>query len=192
MASDTTTVVLIGAGVVAIGAAIVWRQAARHSRKAGLVRRFASPMAERRAQAGTDLVDLGLSRAARPILAHVADEDDPRVRQAIALAVARRQWEPGGSARVAELRAWARAELEHQGFDVVAFGPAFTRLSDMGGPRLPESQSPVATGCESPATETPAGVGPPEPLHWTPGAVPDVVTGSAAPPAAVETAAQPS
>ena len=184
MASDTTTLGLIVGGVVALGAAIVWRQTARHSRKASLVRRFASPMPDRRAQAGTDLVDLGLSRAARPILAHVAEEDDPHVRQAIALAVARRQWEPGGSARVSELRAWARAELEHQGFEVVAFGPAFTRLSDMGGPRLPEREPQGA-----PASET--APEPAEPLHWTPGAAPDIVDGAAAP-AGVETAAQPS
>jgi carbamoyl-phosphate synthase large subunit len=154
-------------------------------------------MPERRAQAGTDLVDLGLSRAARPILAHVTEEDDPRVRQAIALAVARRQWEPGGSARVSELRAWARAELEHQGFEVVAFGPAFTRLSDMGGPRLPEREPQAAPASASGSPAAPAGaepigtVEPVEPLHWTPGAAPDVVDGAAAP-AGVETAAQPS
>jgi hypothetical protein len=153
MGSETT--VLVAAGVAALGVAFVWRQAARHSRKAGLIRRFASPTAERRAKAGADLVELGLSRAARPILAHVPAEDDPQVRLAIALAVAQRQWEPGGSARVDELRSWARAELEHQGYDVVPLGPAFTRLSDMGGPRLPSPDG---------AAE---GVPDPEPLHWT-------------------------
>ena len=117
------------------------------------------------------------------------------MRQAIALAVARRQWEPGGSARVSELRAWARAELEHQGFEVVAFGPAFTRLSDMGGPRLPEREPQAAPASASPGGAEPLGtvepVEPVERLHWTPGAAPDVVDGAAAP-AGVETAAQPS
>jgi hypothetical protein len=160
--SDTSTIALVAAGAAALVIALVWRQAARRSRKARLVRRFASPMAERRAKAGTELVELGLGRAARPILAHVRDEDDPRVRNEIALAVARRQWEPGGSARVTELREWARTELEHQGYDVTGFGPAFTRLSDMGGPRLP-ARAETLTDTE-PVDEGP------DRLHWTPGA----------------------
>ena len=171
MGSDTSTIALVAAGVAALTIALVWRQAARRSRKASLIRRFASPMAERRAKAGTELVDLGLGRAARPLLAHVREEDDPRVRNEIALAVARRQWEPGGSARVTELREWARAELEHQGYDVTGFGPAFTRLSDMGGPRLPAPDE-TATGAPASAEplDTPIGAGSDEPLHWTPGA----------------------
>ncbi len=59
-----------------------------------------------------------------------------------------------------ELREWARAELEGQGYDVVAFGPAFTRLSDMGGPRLPNPQQP------SPAEPAPAETGPPARVSW--------------------------
>src|SRR5581483_3085786 len=135
MPADPTTVALAAAGVASLTGAIAWRQAARHGRRARLVRRFASPLPDRRARAGVELVGLGLGRAANPILAHVVEEDDPHVRVLIAMAVARRQWEPSGSARVAALRQWARAELEHQGFEVVGFGPAFTRLADMGGPR---------------------------------------------------------
>jgi HAMP domain-containing protein len=168
MGSDTT--VLVAAGVAALGAAFAWRQAARHSRKARLIRRFASPMAERRPTAGAELVELGLGRACRPVLAHVQQEDDPQVRLAIALAVAKRQWEPGGSARVADLRSWARAELEHQGYEVHALGPAFTRLSDMGGPRLPSPDTepgPIDAGAtDSAMTGDPAATH--EPLHWTP------------------------
>jgi len=172
MGSDTT--VLVAAGVAALGAAFAWRQAARHSRKARLIRRFASPMAERRATAGAELVELGLSRASRPVLAHVQQEDDPQVRLAIALAVAQRQWEPGGSARVADLRSWARAELEHQGYEVHTLGPAFTRLSDMGGPRLPSPDTgtgPIDAGATDSATTGAATTGDPaahEPLHCTP------------------------
>ncbi len=176
MGSDTSTVALVVAGAVALASALVRRQAARHSRKARLIRRFASPMAERRAKAGIELVDLGLNRAARPLLAHVRDEDDPRVRDEIALAVARRQWEPGGSARITEVRDWARTELEHQGYDVTSFGPAFTRLSDMGGPRLPRREE-AATDAQT--LDDPLGAeradAPAEPehveqLHWKPGA----------------------
>jgi len=64
---------------------------------------------------------------------------------AIALAVLQRQWEPSGSSPVQQVRWWAGMELERQGVSVEAFPAAFTRLSDMGGPRLPapiKSESP--------------------------------------------------
>jgi hypothetical protein len=182
MAADLTTIVLVAVGGTSICGALAWRQAARHRRKMLLIRRLASPMPDRRARAGIELVDLGLSRVARPLLAHLVVEGDERVRRDIALAVARRQWEPSGSTPVSELRQWTRAELEHQGFDVIAFGPAFTRLSDMGGPRLPERDPDAgfdAAGAGAPATEAAADPdaseeGPHE-LHWTPTPVHDVV-----------------
>jgi hypothetical protein len=166
MAADPTTTALVAAGGVALGAALVWRLSARHLRKRSLVRRLASPTPESRVAAGTQLIELGLSRAAKPLLAYVGGEPDPDVRRDVALAIARRQWEPNGTAGVAELRQWARGELEHQGFDVVAFGPAFTRLSDMGGPRLPE-RAPDA-GYDAVPAPTDAGDEPPAPLFWTP------------------------
>ncbi|HZP27500.1 MAG TPA: hypothetical protein VFC99_00995 [Acidimicrobiia bacterium] len=173
MPADPTTVALAAAGVASLTGAIAWRQAARHGRRARLVRRFASPLPDRRARAGVELVGLGLGRAANPILAHVVEEDDPHVRVLIAMAVARRQWEPSGSARVAALRQWARAELEHQGFEVVGFGPAFTRLADMGGPRPP------ARAAEPDRAAEPAAAGDRDaealpPLHWRPAPATDI------------------
>jgi hypothetical protein len=187
MAADPTTAALVAAGGASLGGALVWRLSARHLRKRALVRRLASPMPERRVQAGAELIDLGLSRVAKPLLAYVSSEEDEYVRRDLALAIARRQWEPSGTARVGELRQWARAELEHQGFDVIAFGPAFTRLSDMGGPRLPEraadagfDAAPVTRSDDSDPGE------PVAPLYWTPTPVHEP---AAAPDA---TAAQPS
>jgi hypothetical protein len=98
-----------------------------------------------RARAAIALVDQGLQRSTRPILACVATEQDDRVRLAIALAVARRQWEPVDTKQVTQLREWASLELERQGQPVHTFGPAVTRLSDMGGPRPPEQAQPAPT-----------------------------------------------
>jgi hypothetical protein len=114
---------------------------------------------QERARGGILLVDLGLSRAARPLLAHLATEADPRVRLAIALAVGRRQWEPSSATRVERLREWAALELEHQDQPMSPFGPAVTRLSDMGGPRLPEADSEAF----EPGV---AGDGAVEPIRW--------------------------
>jgi hypothetical protein len=176
MAADPTALALVAAGGVAIGGAVAWRQVARHGRKRTLLRRLASPVPDRRARAAVDLVDLGLGRVAGPLLAHVATEEDARVRRDLALAVARRQWEPNGSARVAELRQWARGELEHQGFDVVAFGPAFTRLSDMGGPRLPERDPDAGFDAAPGDDDAPVdGDGEVPELYWTPAPIPDLV-----------------
>ena len=47
--------------------------------------------------------------------------------------------------RVRQLREWASQELERHGASVSSFGPAVTRLSDMGGPRPPDAdQAPAA------------------------------------------------
>jgi len=120
---------------VAIAAALWWRHSVRAHRLATLRNGLWFGDAAERAAAGTGLVQLGLATAARVVLPWMDVEQDPRVRAAVALAVARRQWEPGGSRPVLAIRAWAQEELRVQGHEVVAFGPAFARASDMGGPR---------------------------------------------------------
>jgi hypothetical protein len=127
---------LIGAGIVAILTAIVWRHLARRARLARLDNRlrFDDDAAER-ARAGNALVELGLPRAAKPILRAMVQEPDDRVRLSVALAIARRQWEPARAKRVVNVRGWASEELDFQGRPVRGFGPAITRLADMGGPR---------------------------------------------------------
>ena len=93
---------------------------------------------EARVRAAEGLVRLGLDRAAPPLLAHIQHEDDALVRTAVAIAVARRQWEPAAAPGVADLRSWAATELDAHGTPVEGFGPALTRLADMGGPRRPD------------------------------------------------------
>jgi len=151
---------LIGGGVAAITLAFLWRIASRHHQVSRLQRRFrrADEPIER-ARAGNELVELGLRRAARVVLRAMPNEADNRVRQSLALAVARRQWEPSGAKRVVELRRWAADQLGTTG-QVSEFAPAVTRLSDMGGPRLPPREPAPTSGAPTPAA-TPNGHGPP-------------------------------
>lgn len=170
--SDDVRIGLIVGGIAAVLIALVWRSLVVNGRRRRIRKRLRSPDPQERARAGILLVDEGLHRSARVLLAHVATEPDPRASHAIALAVARRQWEPVDSLRVRQLREWASQELERRGEQVAAFGPAVTRLSDMGGPRLPDAKPTPATpdpvASEPVASELPEARGPdPTPeVHW--------------------------
>jgi hypothetical protein len=154
MLDDTVIdVVLISVGVIAIVVAIIWRAGSRRGQIDRLARLLESTDPQRRADAAVSITELGLDRSARPLLAHARIETDPAVRVTIAAAVARRQWEPAGPPGVTQLREWAAAELATQGYNVTTFGPATTRLADMGGPRLAQPLQPTAT---APAVNPPA------------------------------------
>ena len=145
MPLDPMSVALVVVGVAAVGTAIVWRRASRQRRLEAVVRCLSAPEADQRADAARQLVSTGLDRAAPFLIDFLRTEPDDTVLAAIALAVLQRQWEPSGSSPVQQVRWWAGMELERQGVSVEAFPAAFTRLSDMGGPRLPapiKSESP--------------------------------------------------
>jgi hypothetical protein len=144
---------LIAGGAAAIVLAVVWRFLARRHRLSRLNRhlRFDEQPAQR-ARAGNVIVELGLPRAAKPILRAMAQEPDDRVRLSVALGVAKRQWEPARAQRVVHLRAWASEELDFQGRPVRGFGPAVTRLADMGGPRDPNAPNRNGNGNGNGAT----------------------------------------
>jgi hypothetical protein len=163
--SDDVRMGLVISGAALALIAILWWLTSRRRRKRRLVRQLRATDPQERARAGIRLVDLGFSTATRPLLDHVSGETDARVRLAIALAVARRQWEPNNATRVARLRDWASVELEQQGQAVEPFGPAMTRISDMGGPR-PDDQGPAKGPVTGPAKEAAV----PEPsIDWHPG-----------------------
>ena len=130
--------VIVLVGAIDIALACAWRVGYRRRRLDELTQALDTPEPEARARAAEALVRLGLDRAAPPLLAHVGEELDAHVRATIALAVARRQWEPAAVPGVADLRAWASAEMDAHGIPVQGFGPALTRLADMGGPRRPD------------------------------------------------------
>ncbi len=155
MKVDTQQLLVAGGGV-AIVMALVWRFLARHRRLTRLVRhlrRDDDPIG--RARAGNAVVELGLAIAARQVMRAMASEPDDRVRLSLALAVARRQWEPTRAHRVVDLRRWASEELELQGHPVKGLGPAVTRLADMGGPRPPDSDSADGSNGHAPGGASP-------------------------------------
>jgi hypothetical protein len=151
-------IVLISVGVIAIVVAIIWRAGGRRRQISGCSRLLESTDPHRRIEAAVALTELGLDRSARPLFAHARAETDPDVRIGIAAAVARRQWEPAGAPRVTRLREWAASELATQGYNVSSFGPATTRLADMGGPRLPQPLKPSAA--TAPSVSSPAAAPP--------------------------------
>jgi hypothetical protein len=161
--SDDVRLGLIIGGAIAVLVAVLWRYLTLRRRRTRSTRGLDAPDPQDRARAGIALVDQGLHRSARPVLGHVAGEQDDRVRYAIALAVARRQWEPVDTKAVRQLREWASRELEHHGEPVHGFGPAVTRLSDMGGPRPPAPPGAPAPAGATPATPPPAPSPAPEP-----------------------------
>jgi hypothetical protein len=139
-----TQLLLIAGGAAAIVVAFAWRFLARRRRLSRLMRHLRldeNPVG--RARAGNAVIELGLPVAARGVLRAMALEHDDRVRLSIALAIARRQWEPTRARRVVNLRKWASEELEFQGHPVRGLGPAITRLADMGGPRVDKPDEPA-------------------------------------------------
>lgn len=152
MLHDPSAVALVVVGVLAVVAAILWRRASYKRRLAVIARALSAPEPKLRIEAARQLTSTGLDRAAPILLEFVPTEPDTSVLAAIALAVLQRQWEPNGSRRVQKLRWWSGMELERQGIAIDAFPAAFTRLSDMGGPRLP---APIKPESDSDAAGTP-------------------------------------
>jgi hypothetical protein len=157
--APNTQVLLIGGGAAACALAVIWRTVARHLETSGLNRRLGrDDQPVERARAGNQLISLGLSRSALFILRAMSSESDDRVRLSVALAVAKRQWEPTSARRVRSVRKWASEELELQQRPVVPFGPAVTRLADMGGPRQAQwtGPKPTPTSPDAPTVPSPA------------------------------------
>jgi hypothetical protein len=153
----STQILLIGGGLAACALALIWRALARHRETSRLNRRLCrADQPIERARAGNEMVTLGLGRSALLVLHAMAGEPDARVRLSVALAVAKRQWEPTGARRVRSVRKWAGEEFEIQERPVTPFGPAVTRLADMGGPRPSETPSGDPKAPEpAPANESP-------------------------------------
>jgi carbamoyl-phosphate synthase large subunit len=119
---------LVASGAIAVRGAFVWRARERQLRVLGAS--LTAPDPERRAAAAEALARLGLDRVGKMLLAHAQVETDPEVRRTMAIAVARRQWEPASVAHVADLRRWAAAELGEAGLPVEDFAPTPTRFGE--------------------------------------------------------------
>jgi hypothetical protein len=163
MAASTQELVIAG-GVAACVLAVIWRAVSRHLETSRLNRRMCrGDQPVDRARAGNQLVALGLARSAPFVLRAMGAEPDDRVRLSVALAVAKRQWEPTGARRVRSVRTWASEELEAQQRPVTPFGPAVTRLADMGGPRQAPWAEPEPAATPEPPTIASPAVTPTEP-----------------------------
>jgi carbamoyl-phosphate synthase large subunit len=138
---------LFVSGAVAVRGAVIWR--ARDRRLRVLAGSLNAPDPARRAAAAEALTGLGLDRVGEILLAHARVENDPAVRRTMALAIARRQWEPAAVARVADLRQWAAGVLGDAGMPVQDFGPVPIRLGEpdrLAPASPPPARSVLVTG----------------------------------------------
>ncbi len=120
---------LLLVGALLVAGAIGWRglRAAevRRRLKAGL----RSPEVAVRIDAIKQSGELGLATSAPLLLRLVQSEPSPEVLAAVIRTVAARQWEPASTARLVELRLWARAFVEAH--------PELRRGENVGEPLLP-------------------------------------------------------
>ncbi len=134
----------IGLALIVIG--IAWRTlvARRVTARHADALRSTDPAV--RAAAVRMAVTSGLDRTADLLNAHLDGERDETVLDALAHSVALRQWEPSDRASVTRIREWSASHLIERGGAVRRFGPAVTRLADMGGPQRTFRGNPGITG----------------------------------------------
>jgi carbamoyl-phosphate synthase large subunit len=120
---------LLVLGAILVVGAIIWRgvRAAAVRRKLRTGLRSPDPAVRRDSVqlAG----ELGLATCAPLLLRLVQAEPDPAVLATVIRVVASRQWEPASTARLVELRLWARAFVEAH--------PELRRADNVGEPLLP-------------------------------------------------------
>jgi HEAT repeats len=103
---------LLIAGALLVAVAFTWRAAAR-ARTAAVLRRAArDPRRWVRRAAIEVMAEQGLHRFGKLLAERIEVEDVPAVREALALAIVRNQWEPADSLLMMRLRLWAHLELE--------------------------------------------------------------------------------
>jgi carbamoyl-phosphate synthase large subunit len=116
-------------GALLVVSALVWRgvraAGVRRKLRAGL----RSPETPVRIDAVRQAGELGLASSAPLLLRLVQSEPEPAVLAAVIRTVASRQWEPASTARLVELRLWARAFVEAH--------PELRRAENVGEPLLP-------------------------------------------------------
>ena len=103
---------LLAAGALLLAVAWLWRVLAR-ARTAAVLRRAArDPRRWVRRAAVEIMAEQGLHRFADLMVERIAVEKVPAVREALALAIARNQWESADSPLLMRLRLWAHLELQ--------------------------------------------------------------------------------
>jgi hypothetical protein len=100
------------AGVLLLAVAWMWRALARARTTAVLRRAARDPRRWVRRAAVEIIAEQGLHRFADLLVERIAVEEVPAVREALALAIVRNQWEPADSPLLMRLRLWAHLELQ--------------------------------------------------------------------------------
>jgi carbamoyl-phosphate synthase large subunit len=104
-----------GALVIAVAAlaiAVSWRTVRLVRVRRGVNAALRDPDPAIRTAAVQQAAEIGLGSTAPALLRAVREETDASVLAAVVVAVATRQWEPASTARIVELRLWAKAYAE--------------------------------------------------------------------------------
>jgi len=103
---------LLIAGALLLAVTLAWRAAARARTTAVLRRAARDPRRWVRRAAIDVMAEQGLHRFGKLLAERIQVENVPEVREALALAIVRNQWEPADSLLMMRLRLWAHRELE--------------------------------------------------------------------------------
>jgi HEAT repeats len=103
---------LLVAGALLVAVAFAWRWVARARTVAVLRRAARDPRRWVRRAAIEVMAEQGLHRFGKLLAERIEVEDVPAVREALAIAIVRNQWEPADSMLMMRLRLWAHLELE--------------------------------------------------------------------------------
>jgi HEAT repeats len=143
---------LLAAGVLLLAVAWAWRALARARTTAVLRRAARDPRRWVRRAAVEIMAEQGLHRFADLMVERIAVEEVPAVREALALAIVRNQWESADSPLLMRLRLWAHLELQGRR-DALAAGtdPVLGTSTVTGGRRNPVALPP-ANGARPSAT----------------------------------------
>jgi hypothetical protein len=109
--SDAERTLALAVALGTVAGAWGWRTIARRRTRRTVVRGLADPDEGRRIAMIAAITAQGLGANAAALDRLARRENSPAVRQALALAVARNQWEPAADRRLVALRVWAHEEL---------------------------------------------------------------------------------
>jgi len=104
--------VALALAVAALAAGLGWRVWTRLRTRGGVVAALRAEDPAVRVSAVEQAAEIGLASTAAALLRAVRAETNPAVLAAVVQAVATRQWEPASTARIVELRLWAKAYAE--------------------------------------------------------------------------------
>jgi carbamoyl-phosphate synthase large subunit len=104
--------VALAIAIGALAVAVAWRAVRLVRMRRGINAALRDDDPNIRIAAVEHAAEIGLAATAPALLRAVREEADPAVLAAVVVAVAARQWEPASTARIVEIRLWAKAYAE--------------------------------------------------------------------------------